>query len=106
MFAEAQEAQRRAAAQRPAVTAAAGLGIEANAEPLGKQVLRGAQHGPGPQPARREQQQEETMKRETISASGTAVLAEAQAEPLAEDTLIDEELLIEEISIDGMCGVY
>ncbi|MCY3560478.1 MAG: mycofactocin precursor MftA [bacterium] len=56
------------------------------------------------------------MKRETISASGTAVLAEAQAEPLAEDTLsedslaedtlIDEELLIEEISIDGMCGVY
>ena len=30
-----------------------------------------------------------------------AVLAEAQ-----EDTQIDEELLIEEISIDGMCGVY
>ena len=30
-----------------------------------------------------------------------AVLADAD-----EDVQIDEELLIEEISIDGMCGVY
>lgn len=30
-----------------------------------------------------------------------AVLAETE-----EDLQIDEELLIEEISIDGMCGVY
>ncbi len=29
-----------------------------------------------------------------------------QAEPQAETDLIDEELLVEEISIDGMCGVY
>jgi mycofactocin precursor len=30
---------------------------------------------------------------------------EATGEPVCEAT-IDEELLIEEISIDGMCGVY
>ncbi len=24
----------------------------------------------------------------------------------AEDTLADDELLVEEVSIDGMCGVY
>lgn len=24
----------------------------------------------------------------------------------AEETLVEEELLVEEISIDGMCGVY
>ena len=29
----------------------------------------------------------------------------ATAEPIGE-AVIDEELLIEEISIDGMCGVY
>lgn len=27
-------------------------------------------------------------------------------EPPADETGIEEELLIEEISIDGMCGVY
>jgi mycofactocin precursor len=27
-------------------------------------------------------------------------------EPTTDDAGIDEELLIEEISIDGMCGVY
>jgi len=27
-------------------------------------------------------------------------------EQSADDTAIEEELLIEEISIDGMCGVY
>ena len=30
---------------------------------------------------------------------------EVTGEPIGEST-IDEELLIEEISIDGMCGVY
>jgi mycofactocin precursor len=30
---------------------------------------------------------------------------EATGEPVGEEA-IDEELLIEEISIDGMCGVY
>ena len=28
------------------------------------------------------------------------------AEPVAESELIEDELIIEEISIDGMCGVY
>jgi mycofactocin precursor len=28
------------------------------------------------------------------------------ASPAADDELVEEELLVEEISIDGMCGVY
>jgi mycofactocin precursor len=32
---------------------------------------------------------------------------EEERSPLAEDgCLVEEELLVEEISIDGMCGVY
>jgi mycofactocin precursor len=31
---------------------------------------------------------------------------DAEAAAPSEDELIDEELLVEEISIDGMCGVY
>jgi mycofactocin precursor len=30
----------------------------------------------------------------------------AVEEPRAEEPVIDEESLIEEVSIDGMCGVY
>jgi mycofactocin precursor len=30
----------------------------------------------------------------------------AEAEPDEDDDLVEEELLVEEISIDGMCGVY
>jgi mycofactocin precursor len=30
----------------------------------------------------------------------------ALAEEAQEDDLVEEELLVEEISIDGMCGVY
>jgi len=33
----------------------------------------------------------------------TATSAEAEAETIE---LVEEELLVEEISIDGMCGVY
>ena len=33
----------------------------------------------------------------------TATLEQTDA---ADDTLVEEELLVEEISIDGMCGVY
>jgi mycofactocin precursor len=33
----------------------------------------------------------------------TATLEPAET---ADDTLVEEELLVEEISIDGMCGVY
>lgn len=31
---------------------------------------------------------------------------ERTATAITADTLIDDELLVEEISIDGMCGVY
>jgi mycofactocin precursor len=31
---------------------------------------------------------------------------EEVVEPAADDAVIEEDLLIEEISIDGMCGVY
>jgi mycofactocin precursor len=38
----------------------------------------------------------------------TDAQAPATAEPggLADDVLVTEELLVEEVSIDGMCGVY
>ncbi len=37
----------------------------------------------------------------------TAVLEESDHAPAAEAVeLVEEELLVEEISIDGMCGVY
>jgi mycofactocin precursor len=32
--------------------------------------------------------------------------AEDQLSEPAEDDLVEDELLVEEISIDGMCGVY
>ena len=31
---------------------------------------------------------------------------ETEDSPSDTDTLVDDELLVEEISIDGMCGVY
>jgi mycofactocin precursor len=36
----------------------------------------------------------------------TDELAVAVPEPVVDGELIEEELLVEEISIDGMCGVY
>jgi mycofactocin precursor len=36
----------------------------------------------------------------------TITLAPAIVEELDEDSAVEEELLVEEISIDGMCGVY
>ncbi len=46
-----------------------------------------------------------------MSSTQDTTTTEAQdlsigAEAPAEETLIEEELLVEEISIDGMCGVY
>ncbi len=32
--------------------------------------------------------------------------ASAEATPAPEEILTDDELLVEEVSIDGMCGVY
>jgi mycofactocin precursor len=44
------------------------------------------------------------MEQDTIVAVESPA-ADAQIES-DEDGLVEEELLIEEISIDGMCGVY
>jgi mycofactocin precursor len=44
----------------------------------------------------------DTLKAATASNSIAAAPAETTAAPV----LIEEELLVEEISIDGMCGVY
>ncbi len=44
----------------------------------------------------------------TVDTTPSDLLLEAPVESIASatDTLIDDELLVEEISIDGMCGVY
>jgi mycofactocin precursor len=39
----------------------------------------------------------------------TTIVIERQNDPLPEavpEVLVEEELLVEEVSIDGMCGVY
>jgi mycofactocin precursor len=38
--------------------------------------------------------------------SDTPTPASDAADQSAEEPLVEEELLVEEISIDGMCGVY
>jgi mycofactocin precursor len=47
------------------------------------------------------------MENDTTSTVGsaTATLTEVE-EIVADDLLVEDELLVEEISIDGMCGVY
>jgi mycofactocin precursor len=51
----------------------------------------------------------------TTTASSTADLsadaptvgsAEKESEPAAGSRLVEEDLLVEDVSIDGMCGVY
>lgn len=47
------------------------------------------------------------MGRRCAPHHGAASLARMENEQVVEDTVeIEEELLVEEISIDGMCGVY
>jgi len=36
----------------------------------------------------------------------TAPVTEPSTVPATDEALVEEELLVEEISIDGMCGVY
>ena len=36
----------------------------------------------------------------------TAIVDSSESDAVLDHTVIEEELLIEEISIDGMCGVY
>jgi mycofactocin precursor len=38
--------------------------------------------------------------------STTDAIEEAEAAPAEDPELVEDELLVEEISIDGMCGVY
>lgn len=40
-----------------------------------------------------------------LAMSDTTLAPTEDAEPV-EDALVEDELLVEEISIDGMCGVY
>lgn len=42
----------------------------------------------------------------TDSAQDTLVLDTAEQHLTGGDGLVEDELLVEEISIDGMCGVY
>ena len=42
---------------------------------------------------------------DTITPAADEATAEAPAAPPADDHLVDD-LLVEEVSIDGMCGVY
>jgi mycofactocin precursor len=37
---------------------------------------------------------------------GPTATAETDAEATSEEKLVEEDVLVEEISIDGMCGVY
>ena len=48
------------------------------------------------------------MEQDTIPVADTESVAATIAHDQAADAtdLVEEELLIEEISIDGMCGVY
>ncbi len=47
------------------------------------------------------------MEAETLDASDTVTAGAASPEPSAEtEGFVEDELLVEEISIDGMCGVY
>lgn len=42
----------------------------------------------------------------TVDSGGAVPVAEAVPPAVADDGEETEELLVEEISIDGMCGVY
>jgi mycofactocin precursor len=42
----------------------------------------------------------------TVAAGPDTVARAADAGPAADEALVAEELLVEEVSIDGMCGVY
>lgn len=45
-----------------------------------------------------------TEQDRTTEAAARA--ADAAADAAADEALVEEELLVEEVSIDGMCGVY
>ncbi len=49
----------------------------------------------------------DTKTTETVDVSDASDASDASDEGVAEEaTLVVDELLVEEVSIDGMCGVY
>jgi mycofactocin precursor len=64
-------------------------------------VVIGGLYDPAQHPAPRAQREQ------TVDENNTAVIeAEVEQAVADEDDLVVDELLVEEISIDGMCGVY
>ena len=45
------------------------------------------------------------MGESTVSTESVPVEATAP-EPVEEDLILEDDLLVEDVSIDGMCGVY
>ncbi|WP_327320094.1 mycofactocin precursor MftA [Streptomyces sp. NBC_01235] len=41
-----------------------------------------------------------------VRVPASAPPAAGTEEPLADQVLVEQDLLVEEVSIDGMCGVY
>jgi mycofactocin precursor len=60
---------------------------------LSADIVRDLDHNP----------QEQHM---TETASAVETTAETTAAPETEATLVEQDLLVEDVSIDGMCGVY
>lgn len=46
------------------------------------------------------------MRTGSLGAMDDTTIADADETTAHTDVLLDDELLVEEISIDGMCGVY
>jgi mycofactocin precursor len=46
------------------------------------------------------------MENDTVSAHAAAGDSTLAGPTVADTVLVEDELLVEEISIDGMCGVY
>lgn len=46
------------------------------------------------------------MENESIDGGAAAVTPPQHEDPAQDAPLVEDELLVEEISIDGMCGVY
>jgi mycofactocin precursor len=46
------------------------------------------------------------MTEAITEATDVAEPAEPQVQPPAPEALVEDDLLVEDVSIDGMCGVY
>jgi mycofactocin precursor len=55
---------------------------------------------------RRTGMSEQTASTATPAGHAAAPATAEPASPAADESLVAEELLVEEVSIDGMCGVY